>query len=117
MIITDLPDNTDDIIDSRDIIEAIEALQDDDTMIDELAALEALAEEAEEYSSDWQYGEALIRDSYFQDYAQDLAFDIGYKEPESWPYDCIDWEMAATGLQMDYTSVDFDGVTYWIRSC
>ena len=28
----------------------------------------------------------------------------------------IDWAQAAHELQMDYTSVDFDGVTYWIRS-
>ena len=29
---------------------------------------------------------------------------------------CIDWAQAARELRMDYTSVDFDGVTYWIRS-
>ena len=26
-----------------------------------------------------------------------------------------DWERATRELQMDYTEVDFDGVTYWIR--
>ncbi len=32
-----------------------------------------------------------------------------------WPYTCIDWDEAARQLQMDYASVDYDGVTYWIR--
>jgi len=28
---------------------------------------------------------------------------------------CIDWKAAARDLQVDYTEVDFDGVSYWIR--
>jgi hypothetical protein len=28
---------------------------------------------------------------------------------------CIDWNEAASELQMDYTAVEFDGVTYWVR--
>ena len=32
-----------------------------------------------------------------------------------WPLYCIDWEYAARELKHDYTSVDFDGVTYWVR--
>lgn len=27
----------------------------------------------------------------------------------------IDWKRAAEALQSDYTSVEFDGVTYWVR--
>lgn len=83
---------------------------------DELKALQALAEEASQ-SPDWTYGETLIRDSYFERYAQELADDIGaINKDATWPNDCIDWERAARELQMDYTQVDFDGVTYWIRS-
>ena len=33
-----------------------------------------------------------------------------------WPYSCIDWEQAAEELQQDYMSVEFDGVTYWMRA-
>lgn len=29
----------------------------------------------------------------------------------------IDWEATARNIAMDYTTVDFDGVTYYIRSC
>ena len=79
--------------------------------------LEALQSEAEDYSPDWHHGECLIRESYFEDYAQELAEDIGAIDPNAhWPNDCIDWERAARELQYDYTAVDFDGVTYWIRS-
>ena len=82
----------------------------------ELATLIALQEEAEPYVADWSYGETLIRDSYFQEYAEQLADDIGaINSNATWPNNCIDWERAARELQHDYTSVDFDGVTYWIR--
>lgn len=84
--------------------------------IAELKTLQALAEEAEGYAPDWKYGEALIRDSYFETYAQELADDIGaINKDQNWPNNCIDWEEAARQLQQDYTSVEFDGVTYWIR--
>jgi hypothetical protein len=82
----------------------------------ELKVLIELAEEAEGYASDWRYGETLIRDSYFEDYARDLAEDIGaIKENASWPNNYIDWEAASEALKQDYTSVEFDGVTYWVR--
>ena len=81
----------------------------------ELCTLSDLQGQAEGYS-DWEWGAALIRDSYFEDYARELAIDIGaIKKDSSWPCNCIDWERAAEELQMDYTSVLFDGVTYWVR--
>ena len=53
----------------------------------------------------------LIRDSYFVTYAQGFAEDIGAIPSEwTWPTTCIDWERAARELQMDYTSVQFNGV-------
>ena len=151
--------NTQDIIDSRDVISRIEELQDEradlvtaaeeaetafndadaetdaeaDASLDlsaareaistwdedegaELRALLALQEDAEDYCPDWKHGAGLIRDSYFMAYAQELAEDIGAIDPKAtWPNDCIDWERAAGELQMDYTSVDFDGVEYWVR--
>lgn len=134
--------NTDDTIDSRDVIARIEELEaerddyaseiDDKTgaagverrswaesnpdEAAELKALQALAEEAEGYAPDWKHGEQLIRDSYFERFAQELADDLGYTNAEvSWPHTCIDWERAARELRMDYTGVDFDGVTYWVR--
>jgi hypothetical protein len=82
----------------------------------ELKALRALAEQCEGYG-DWRHGETLIRDSYFQTYAEQFADDIGAIDRNAnWPISCIDWKKAAEELQMDYTSVEFDGVTYWMRS-
>lgn len=113
-------DNNSDMIDSRDVIERIETLRGVENLppecAEELAALEALEQEAEGYAADWQHGEVLIRDSYFEEYAQELAEDIGaVKKGMAWPYTCIDWEQAAEELQRDYTAVSFGGVRYWIR--
>lgn len=83
---------------------------------EELRVLEALAEEGSS-TSDWTDGETLIRDSYFEQYAKDLAGDLGAINPDAgWPNNCIDWERAARELREDYFEVDFDGVTYWIRA-
>jgi len=95
---------------------AEKALQEwDDDYGDELKALQSLAEDGEGYS-DWKHGAQLIRDDYFEKYAQEFAEDIGaIPDDASWPATCIDWEKAAGELQMDYTSLDFAGVTYWVR--
>jgi hypothetical protein len=156
-------DNTEDIIDSREIIERIEELEgellacfneqqetegftvsDDseeiyqaedasdnlfthwleDCRIEEAAeykSLKALAEECNGYG-DWEYGEPLIRRSYFVDYISDLIHDC-YEMPKEmhsgqWPY-ChmsIDYEGAARDAEHDYMSVDFDGQEYLMRA-
>lgn len=118
-------DNTADIIDSREIIERIDELEalaaDGDALLDydercEMESLRKLADQCQNWVSDWEYGETLIRDSYFVEYAQQLADDIGAIDVNaSWPMSCINWERAARELRMDYTAVDFDGVTYWVR--
>ena len=83
---------------------------------DEYNSLKILVEEAIGYAPDWQYGVTLIRASYFEDYAREFAEDIGAIPHDlEWPFTCIDWAQAASELQMDYTPVDFNGVTYWIR--
>ena len=139
--------NLDDLIDSRAVIARIEELEDErqalaDASEDEdgleedraeakanlaawddsdeayeLLSLKALVSEAEPYCPDWKYGTTLIRDSYFEDYAQELASELYSKAigDAKWPFDCIDWEKAAEELQQDYTEVEFDGVTYWVR--
>lgn len=143
---TDEITNSEDIIDSRDVIARIEYLQDERDNLEELItedgisdevkaereralaewdngdegqelkALKALAEEASGYP-DWTYGEMLIRDSYFEDYARELAEDIGaIPKNLGWPCNHIDWEGATNALKMDYFSVEFDGVEYWIRA-
>lgn len=133
--------NNEDILDSREIIERIEELKDEfreatgdepddyemgeddwafglgEEGAHELVALMELAEEGEQYAADWEYGATLIRDSFFVQYAQDFAEDIGALPRDAgWPAYCIDWERAARELRMDYSLLDFDGIDYWVRS-
>ena len=94
---------------------SISDIEDIEAEISEYALLKALQDEGQGYS-EWKYGMTLIRDSYFEEYAQQFAEDIGaIKETSEWPCDCIDWERAARELQMDYSAIEFDGVTYWMR--
>ncbi len=119
------PTNNDDVIDSRDVIEVIAVLGVEDELdedeTNDLAALVALADNGEDYSDDWQYGATLVRDSYFEDYAQELCEDCGdAPDFDDLPWYIsdgvtVDWGIIARNIQMDYTSVDFDGVTYWVR--
>ncbi len=84
---------------------------------EELTPLKELASDAEDYALDWTYGATLIRDTYFTEYAKELVQDIG-DLPQDIPCyieNNIDWDGVASDIQMDYTSVDFAGVEYWIR--
>lgn len=118
--------NTDDIIDSRDVIETIHNLRDwvasetDPTCLAqykaELESLKKLSRECEGIASDWQYGEPLVRRSYWVEYVQQLLEDCG-EIPSNLPhYIAVDWDATARNIEADYTSVDFDGVEYLIRS-
>lgn len=114
-------DNYLDVIDVRDIIAEYVQVQLDEDEQDYASELEGLLAELagnggdEKWLGDW-YPVTLIRDSYFVEYAQQLAEDIGAIDPDaSWPNGYIDWERAARDLQMDYTSVEYQGTTYWYR--
>lgn len=95
-------------------VSGAEAFDDEDEG-NEYIALKALADEAEAYSEDWTYGSTLIRDSYFSDYVQELLEDCGDLPKDLPHYVVVDWEATARNIRQDYTSVDFDGVTYWVR--
>jgi hypothetical protein len=134
----------DDIIDTRDIENRIEELRDEldidengnaneydegdvkpdlpgederAELEEELRELLKLKEDVESYSGDsFESGVTLIADSYFEEYAQDYAADIhGSEAMSSWPMDSIDWEAAASDLQMDYTEVEWGGYSFWVR--
>ena len=136
--------NTQDVIDSRDVIERIEELEaekqellDDieeadeedapeikeelitwiDQYGEELEALKKLAKDGEDYAPDWIYGAGLIHEDYFTEYCEDLCKDIG-DIPQELPWyiaNHIDWDGVASEIKMDYTEIDFDGATYYIR--
>ncbi len=114
-------------IDVREVIDRVEELRterEDETIdaedAEELAELESLLEDLAGNGGDHQwegtwYPITLISEGSFEDYARDLAEDIGGVKETSWPNSCIDWEQAAAELQQDYTSVEFAGETYYYR--
>ena len=124
--------SSEDVIDSRDVIARIGFLERwdcgevnkpcDDTDCpthdeDRAAELAALRDLAGQDISEWEDGATLIRDSYFTEYAEQLAEDMGAIDREcSWPVSHIDWEAAAGELLQDYTYVQFNGVTYQVRA-
>ena len=139
--------NTQDVIDSRDVIARIEELERillecphcgeglaedeegencpdceqeldfDDDEIEELKALKKLAEDGEDYATDWIYGVGLIHEDYFTEYCEELCKDIG-DIPKELPWyiaNHIDWDGVADEIKQDYTEIDFDGETYYVR--
>lgn len=127
--------NTDRTIDSRDIIERIEALENERESLlyengggmsqdefdnsdegKELETLKELEEECKQYSDDWEYGETLIHRDYFNEYMDEMVEDC-YQLPKDLPYwmniTIIDYD----ALEQDYISVYLDGEEYLILSC
>ncbi len=83
--------------------------------LEELVTLRLLAEQIED-AGDYHHGLTLIRETYFTEYAQELAEDIGaINKDAAWPACHIDWEAASDALKMDYSEAEFDGVTYYYR--
>lgn len=81
--------------------------------IDREKELTALEDELGDLHRFARNGGCLIPDGDFEDYARELAEDIGERDAFSkWPHTCIDWERAASELLHDYSSVDFEGETY-----
>lgn len=79
---------------------------------EELDELENLESEIRGF----MHGESMIPESDFEDYARELAGDLGTIEGTSWPCNCIDWKQAAKELAMDYTSVTYQGTEYLVHS-
>jgi antirestriction protein len=119
-----------DMIDVREIIARFEELEsqshewkDDESDADawhELNTIKAILEELkgqggdEQWQGDW-YPVTLISEIYFVEYAQELCSDIG-AIPDDFPsYIEIDWEVTARNIQMDYSEVEIDGLTYYFR--
>jgi hypothetical protein len=58
-----------------------------------------------------------IAEDDFEDYAEELARDIGaISGDEGWPLMFIDWSAAAEALKVDYEEFTFEGTTYLIRT-
>lgn len=101
---------SEDVFDTRQLIELIDHPQGEASRLDdpddheELSRAYRLLAEVEPYCDDYRYGASVIADSYFQDYAQELADDCGMVDGAAgWPLRHIDWAAAAEELKQDYT--------------
>lgn len=80
---------------------------------EELKALEKLESEV----SEWSDGNTLIPESEFEDYARELADDIGAVPRDlKWPCNHINWDFAAEQLKQDYSLVTFQGEDYYCHA-
>ena len=111
--------NLEDVIDSRDVLDRITELQamDMDTEEEEeLEGLQMLIQDIADTGLTPADGITLIRETYFTEYAQELAEDVGaISSTPQWPLSHIDWDAAAEELQGDYVSVEFRGIEYFCR--
>ena len=133
-----------DLLDIRTLIEEIESLEsqiedmeseiadmdpnEDDTpeqeklqeLRDELAPIASFVEEFKGYGGDHQwrgdwYPVTFIADSYFVEAMEEEVKDLGYVSEDLPWFIKIDWEATAHNMQQDYTSGEYEGVTYWAR--
>lgn len=107
-------------LDSRDLeeeLQELEELKENGEEYDEerFKAIQELKEECESYG--WDCGICFIPDYQFEDYAQELAEDcyLGADMKNNPLINHIDWESWANSVEMDYSSVDFEGTTYLWR--
>jgi len=128
IVCLDAKENADEIEELENNIEAlhsdIESIKDhirivrDDlsSLQEELEPISEFAKAAESYAADWLNGATLINESYFEKYAEELAYDIGAIDRDAtWPGSCIDWEQAADELKIDYRSIEFEGTEFFVR--
>ncbi len=150
-------DNSEDILDIRDVFKRIEELEEELEQIEEieneiesldpdedkeeirtatenlekleeelsdekeeLKILMSFVEDFEGYGGDEQwrgswYPGTLVRESYWEDFAEQECKDLGYIADDFPSWIEIDWEQTADNIKVDYTSGEFDGVTYWGR--
>ena len=111
---TDRIKHTADLIDSREVIERIEELEDLAPRSKELKALIELQDQCD--YGDWEHGATLINDNYFTEHAKQEAHELYGTDYDEWPYRCIDWDEAAEELQQDYMCVTFIDQDFWIRA-
>lgn len=109
----ELGDEMQELNDRQQDEDAIDPLDEDDEA--RLAALVELFDEIGESAA--RDGATLIPESDFEEYAQELAEELDLiPENAAWPSNCIDWEQAARELSQDYSTVEFDGESYYYQA-
>jgi hypothetical protein len=109
-----------DVIDSRDVQYAIEQLtglpERDEFEDAALASLQALKDAiCDALGNNWDDGLLLVRDEYFEEYAEDYARSTEPLERDSWLWNYVDFGNLADDLKSDYRRIDLGGITYYAR--
>ena len=106
-----------DILDSRDLLEELKTLDEEDSYDKE--RIEMIDDLKEEVGKDnFEMGVTFIRENYWVEYCEELAYDCGYvsSRDEYNPIsNHIDWQGWADAVEMDYSQTDFDGDNYYWR--
>lgn len=105
--------------DDGDIVRLDDFSKDEAEAYEEWSTLKALANEAEQYSSDWEDGVTLIRFNHFKEHVDDLLEEDGTRgfidQLPSWM--SIDWhESIETLKDEEYVELYFDEVRYWMKA-
>ncbi len=82
---------------------------------DELKSLRELNDEGDKASGEWEDGATLINEDYWDDYCMGLVQDIGDLPRDLPDYLVIDWTATAANLSQDYTQIEWDGNTFYVR--
>jgi len=107
-------DNTDEFEAVKQARQALEEFDKYDNDGGDLKKLVALRDDVG--SSEWIDGIDLINEDYWVEYVEEMLKDIG-DLPSDIPY-CIaiDWEQTAENIRVDYSSVEYDGDTFYFRA-
>ena len=108
---------TEQVFDSRDVEERIKELEEQEQLDEEeqqeLKELNELKEECLNYG--WEYGITFIRESYFEEYAEELFDECYIHNIPDFTKNYIDYQKFASDLEMDYSEVEFRGITFFWR--
>lgn len=107
-----LVDNRMNIIDSKDIEKKIVGLKKE---LDTLMKLGNDYIDGGGESGVWANGVELVRDSFFLEHIKGAAVESLDVDLSIWPFCFIDWKAVAEDFKRGYFSIDFNGVTYWIK--
>jgi hypothetical protein len=113
---------SDDFINASDLMERVKELsampERDEFEEQELIGLRTLVSDLESrFGRGYieQNNTTLVRESYFEEYARDEAYDMGDVSKEGSVDSYVDWPRYAEAVSQDWAEVDFDGTTYLVR--
>lgn len=102
------------VIDTRDLLAWVEFntdLEDEDA--EQCSIVISLLDDIGIQSS--RNGITLIHENYFEDYVQEWYSEVYGDDLINAPGLEIDWVKTTKNFRQDYTSIDFDGITFWYR--